>query len=151
MEINVSILGEHASVVEIPVATEGALTYEDKYLRGNNKSSSSGMASLSRIIDPKDLAPEIKDQVVKYALKAYAKLDCLGVSRFDFIMDLASNTLYFNELNPVPGSNAFYLWHKTSPPVLYTHLIDSLIEQALARKITALSQQRTLGFKALSN
>lgn len=152
MEINVSIMAGLASVVEIPVATDGALTYEDKYLRGNNKSQgqAQGMASLSRIIDPSDLDPKIKNRVVEYALKAYSALGCLGVSRFDFILDLDSNKLYFNELNPVPGSNAFYLWHKTSPPLLYTHLIDHLIDQALSRKAEALSLQRSLGFKALT-
>jgi D-alanine-D-alanine ligase len=154
MEINVAVLdGEPlmASVVEIPVASSQSLTYEDKYLRGGNKSAgpAQGMASLTRVIDPQDLDPAIKQQVQGYALKAFKALGCSGVGRFDFIYDVSKEALYFNELNPIPGSLAFYLLEKSHPPLLYTHVIDRMIERALERKIERLSLQRDIGFRAL--
>lgn len=153
MEINVAVVeGDppQASVVEIPVATSQALTYEDKYLRGESKTGvSQGMASLSRHIDPKDLDPQIKDQVTNYALAAYQILGCAGVSRFDFIQDKATKKIYFNELNPIPGSFSFYLWEKCSPPILYTDVLDRLIRSAAQRKAARLSLQHNIGFKAL--
>ena len=87
LEINVAVMdGEPplASVVEIPIASEQALTYEDKYLRNNSKVSggSQGMAGLTRLIDPKDLDPAIKQKVTDYALKAFQLLGCSGVGRF---------------------------------------------------------------------
>lgn len=153
LEINVAVLdGEppKASVVEIPVLSGEILSYEDKYMRGGGKKSASqGMASLTRIINPTNLQPHLKQEVTEHALKAFQALGCSGVGRFDFIYDLSLEKLYFNELNPIPGSLSFYLWEKNSPPLLYTHLIENIIESALQRKAARLAQQTDLGFKAL--
>ncbi len=154
LEINVAVLDGDppiASVVEIPVATSHSLTYEDKYMRNGSKASdgSCGMASLSRVIDPKDLDPAIKRQVQEYSVKAFQALGCSGVGRFDFIYDLECKKIYFNELNPIPGSLAFYLWEKGNPPLLYTDVIERMIEQAINRKAERMTLQRDIGFKAL--
>lgn len=153
LEINISIKdGEtiDASVVEIPLSgcPMGGLTYEDKYLRGGSKQSGGGqqgMASLARIIDPQDLPKGIKEEITHHALEAYKVLQCSGIARLDFIIDTKNDKIYFNELNPMPGSFAFYLWS----PMLYTHLIDGMITQARARKASKLSLQSHIGFKAL--
>jgi D-alanine-D-alanine ligase len=158
MEINVSVLegekGPEASVVEIPVASAGALSYEDKYMRkGKGKKGPAepgrGMASLTRVIDPGDLAPEIKQSVIRHALDSYGILGCAGVVRFDFIYDLDTEELYFNELNPLPGSMAFYLWEKTQPPVLYPEMLTRIIVGAEKRKELKRGLRRDLGFRAL--
>lgn len=156
MEINVAVLDGTppvASVVEIPIASKQMLTYEDKYLRGGGSKGSkttSGMASLSRVIDPDNLDPRIKKQVTDYAIRSFQLLGCCGIARFDFMLDLATNNLYFNEINPLPGSLSFYLWEKSSPPLLYTTMIEQLIIQAERRKHAKLSLHTNLGFKALS-
>lgn len=152
MEINVSVLEGSppiASVVEIPVATGQVLTYEDKYLRGGKKTSSSGMSSLSRVIDPEHLDASLKDEITQYALKAFKLIGSCGVSRFDFIFDKKTAKIYFNEVNSIPGSLSFYLWEKSRPMQLYTHLIDRLVERAIQRKAAHLSLKKNLGFKAL--
>ena len=154
MEINCSVRdydGIHASVVEIPVSQSGVLSYEEKYLRGGGKKSgpSSGMASLTRVIDPQDLDPAIKDRVIELAKRSFTVLGCSGVARLDFIVDLATGTLYFNELNAFPGSCSFYLWVRSHPRVLYTTLIHNMIESALAHHATAASLDRNIGLKAL--
>ena len=155
-EINVSVMdGEPAcaSVVEIPVSQSGLLSYEEKYMRdkGRKKTgeSSGGMASLTRSIDPENLPAAIKDQVSAYALKAFRLLDCRGVVRFDFMFDKRAEQIYFNELNPLPGSFSFYLWVKSHPPLLYTEELSLLIEHALKRKQQSAAVQRNLGFRAL--
>ena len=160
MEINIAVMdGEAvtASVVEIPqsACAMGMLTYEDKYMRGGNKKAGQpqqgqGMASLPRIIDPKHLPQSVKDQIAKYALDAYSALDCSGVARLDFIVDTKSDKIYFNELNPIPGSLAFYLWEHGPSPLLYTYVIDAMILQANKRKSRKLSLQSHIGFKALT-
>lgn len=160
MEINVSVLegenGPEASVVEIPVASAGALSYEDKYMRkgkGKGKKgpaeSGRGMAGLTRVIDPDDLALEIKQSVIRHALDSYGILGCAGVVRFDFIYDLDAEELYFNELNPLPGSMAFYLWEKTNPPVLYPEMLTRIIAGAEKRRELRRGLRRDLGFRAL--
>ena len=71
------------------------------------------------------------------------------VSRLDFIVDLATGKLLFNELNAFPGSCSFYLWVRSHPRVLYTTLIHNMIETALMHHATAASLDRNIGLKAL--
>lgn len=153
-EVNVSVLDGDppiASLVEMPIASSGALSYEDKYLRGKTKSSgqTSGMAGLSRIIDPKDLDPLIKNKVISDALLSFEALGCSGVCRFDFMYETGKRVLYFNEVNPIPGSFAFYLWDKREPRILYTELIERLLESAKKRKEIQRSLTSNFGFHAL--
>ena len=158
MEINVSVRaqlgiesGIEASVVEIPVSETGTLSYEEKYLRDGGKKSgrSQGMASLTRVIDPADLDSELRNQVIELAKRSFSLLGCLGVARLDFIVDLATNKLYFNELNAFPGSCAFYLWARSKPRVLYTQLIEDMINAALGRFATNAALDRDIGLRAL--
>jgi D-alanine-D-alanine ligase len=156
MEINVSIRdynGAQASVVEIPVSESGVLSYEEKYLRGGGKktgeSQSQGMASLTRVIDPQDLDESLRSRVIEYGKKAFPLLGCSGVARLDFIVVLATEQLYFNELNAFPGSCAFYLWSRSKPRILYTDLIDQMIETGLKTFAEQASLDRNIGLKAL--
>lgn len=155
MEVNVSVRAVEghvqASVVEIPVSQSGVLSYEEKYLRDGGKKSgpSQGMASLTRVIDPQDLDSSIRDSVIKFGEYAFSLLGCSGVARLDFIVDLSSGKVYFNELNPFPGSCSFYLWAKSHPRVLYTKLIDDMIETAFSVFATNSSLERNIGLKAL--
>jgi D-alanine-D-alanine ligase len=158
MEINVSVIERdgqpEVSVVEIPVSSSGILSYEDKYLReGKGKKGKStesmGMAGLTRVIDPQDLNPDYKNKVRTYAAQAYRVLGCAGVVRFDFMVDTVKGELYFNELNPVPGSLAFYLWEKSTPPLLFSDILDRMIDGAEKRFQEKKQLKRDLGFKAL--
>jgi D-alanine-D-alanine ligase len=158
MEVNISVLdGKQrvASVTEIPVGTEGILSYEDKYMKegagkkGKAQNASQGMASLTRVIDPKDLADDTKNKIIDYALKLSEILGSSGVGRFDFIIDTASSQIYFNELNPIPGCFAFFLWDKSKPPIIYTQLINRMIERAIERKQALAGYEKNIGFKAL--
>jgi D-alanine-D-alanine ligase len=155
MEINVSVRdhnGSVASVVEIPVSQSGVLSYEEKYLRDGGKKTgpSQGMASLTRIIDPPDLDGDMRDKVIEYATKAFTILGCSGVARLDFIVNLSTGELYFNELNSFPGSCSFYLWVRSHPRILYSDLIHDMIEAALRTKGIQGSLDRNIGLKALA-
>ena len=155
LEINISVIdGDEpiASVTETPISDSGVLSYEEKYLRGGGKKggASEGMASLVRAIDPPDLAEHFKEAVTAYALTAFKVLNCSGLGRFDFMLDTATGDLYFNELNPQPGSFSFYLWDQSKPPRLYTENINRMIERALVRKKRKEELVRTIGLKALA-
>ncbi len=158
LEINVSVVGDEdevlASVVEMPISISGVLTYEEKYLRDDGAkktgdSESQGMASLSRIIDPQEMDQGLKQAGIDYAKKAFQLLGCSGVSRIDFIIDVDANQLYFNEINTLPGSLSFYLWMKSKPQLVYTELLNRIIQQAEKRQGTKLSLKRQEGMKAL--
>ncbi len=133
-EINCSVLGDEneaeASECEEPLHTEDILSYEDKYVSNAKGSGSKGMASVSRKI-PADLSPEKREEVRELAVKAFKALGCNGVSRIDFMIDEENGNLYFNEINTIPGSLAFYLWEPLGVP--YKELLDRMIQLAQKR------------------
>ena len=136
-EINCSVLGDEndaiASECEEPLHTKDILSYEDKYVSNAKGSGSKGMASVSRKI-PAELTPEKREEVRELAVKSFKALGCNGVSRIDFMIDADTDKLYFNEINQIPGSLAFYLWEPVGVP--YKELLDRMIQLALKRERT---------------
>lgn len=136
-EINCSVLGDEneaeASECEEPMHTEDILSYEDKYVSNAKGSGSKGMASVARKI-PAEISPEQREEIRTLAVKAFKALGCNGVSRIDFMIDEENGNLYFNEINTIPGSLAFYLWEPLGVP--YKELLDRMIELALKRERT---------------
>lgn len=133
-EINCSVLGDEneaeASECEEPLHTKDILSYEDKYVSNAKGEGSKGMASVARKI-PADLTTEKRDEVRQMAVKAFKALGCNGVSRIDFMIDEADGSLYFNEINTIPGSLAFYLWEPLG--ISYKELLDRMIQLAIKR------------------
>ena len=135
-EINCSVLGNadecQASVCEEPFMNDEILSYEDKYM-GNSKKGgpSKGMASLGRKI-PADLSEEKSNEIRDLACKTFKAIGANGVVRIDFMIDTATDTVYANEINTIPGSLAFYLWEATG--VKYTELIDRMLDLAFRRQ-----------------
>jgi len=139
-EINVSVLGDKneavASECEEPVASgenDEILSYDDKYSRnsGSKNSKSAGMISLSRKI-PAEIPDELREKIRGLAVKAFKALGCSGVARIDFLYNNSSGELFYNEINTLPGSLAFYLWEPTG--LKYPELLDKMTELALKRE-----------------
>ena len=136
-EINCAVLGDEneaeASECEEPLHSDEILSYEDKYVSNAKSSGSKGMASVSRKI-PADLSPEKREEVRSLAVKAFKALGCNGVARIDFMIDEDTGKLYFNEINTIPGSLAFYLWEPLG--ISYKEQLDRMIKLALKRART---------------
>jgi D-alanine-D-alanine ligase len=136
-EINCAVLGDEneaiASECEEPLHTKDILSYEDKYVSNAKGSGSKGMASVARKI-PADLTPEQREEVRELAVRSFQALGCNGVARIDFMIDEETGKLYFNEINTIPGSLAFYLWEPIGIP--YKELLDRMIQLAFKRKRT---------------
>jgi len=147
-EINCSVLGDASeatpSVLEQPVTSEDedVLTFEEKYLRENGGGSKEGtgaktgggtpegMASQDRIV-PAPLSDERTEEIQDLAVRLFHLFECAGVVRIDFIIDEKTSSLYFNEINTIPGSFSFYLWEPSG--VSFEQLIERLIEIARRR------------------
>ena len=133
-EINCSVLGDEnaaeASECEEPLHSKDILSYEDKYVSNAKGGGSKGMASVSRKI-PADFSPEKREEVRAMAVRAFKALGCSGVSRIDFMIDEDTDKFYFNEINTIPGSLAFYLWEPLGVP--YKELLSRMIDLALKR------------------
>ena len=135
-EINCAVLGDEnvaeASEIEEPLHSKDILSYEDKYCSGGGKKTgkSQGMAGVSRKI-PAEVSPEMREEIRSLAVKAFRKLGCNGVARIDFMIDEDNGKLYYNEINTIPGSLAFYLWEALG--MKYREQLDRMIELALKR------------------
>jgi len=110
------------SAIEQPLTKSDFLTFEDKY-QGSSKSK-----GRDRII-PAEISPELENQIIDYTSAIYTKLNMNGVVRIDYIFDADKNKLYFNEINTIPGSMAFYLFEPVG--IDYVTLISQLIENVL--------------------
>lgn len=133
-EINCAVLGDYeeaeASECEEPISSDEILSYEDKYVAGS-KSGSAGMRTAKREL-PADLTPERREEIRQLAVKTFQVLNCNGVSRIDFMIDKDMDKVYVNEINPIPGSLAFYLWEALGKP--YAELLDDMVKLALKRE-----------------
>ena len=132
IEVNCSVVGYgsdvRVSVLEMPVTHgEGFLTFDEKYLKNAGAKGSQGMKSASRVV-PAPIGEEMTEQIQQMALKAFRALDLKGVVRIDFIIDGASNEVYINEPNVIPGSLAYYLWEPVG--LKFDKLLDKMVEDA---------------------
>ena len=113
-EINCSVMGSgtdvEASVCERPKGLKETLSFEDKYQSGD--ASSKGMASTDRVI-PADIPPEQAEEIQTLSKQIFTLLGASGLARLDFLINADDQTIYFNEINTIPGSFSFYLWEET--------------------------------------
>lgn len=158
-EINCAVLGNkfecETSVLEEPFGNDEILSFADKYMSGKGtkgaksmgakqvdgakftksgkmgletSSTKGGMASLKRRV-PAEVDKDTETKIKNYAIKVFKYLGCSGVSRIDFIIDKDTSEIYANEINPIPGSLAYYLF--TPKGMSYSELIDKLINIAI--------------------
>jgi D-alanine-D-alanine ligase len=130
IEINCSVIGDgednQTSVCEQPVAKGQTLSYEDKYL--SESQGSKGMASADRLI-PAPISESMSSEVRDTASKLFTVLQAKGLVRIDFLIDAATQQLYFNEINAIPGSFSFYLWQHSK--LQFPELLQKLIQLGL--------------------
>ena len=132
-EINCSVVGDYSSAapsaLEEPIQSDEILSYQDKYL---NKSGAKGMSSQKRKL-PAELSAEKEREIKELAVKTFKALGASGVSRIDFLLDMADGEkVYVNEINTIPGSLSFYLWEAAGKP--FGTLLDELIDLAFKRE-----------------
>lgn len=162
IEINCSVLGSPtdavASVLEQPVASDDArlLSFKDKYMRGQGggpkgaapkSDAPGGMASLDRLI-PAPLSDAQTEEIRALAVQVFKLFECSGVARIDFMIDGATDQVYFNEINTIPGSFSFYLWQPTG--IEFRSLVNRMIELALERSAEARRHIRSYDVNLLS-
>ena len=109
------------SAIEQPLTKNSFLTFEDKY-----QNSSKGKGT-DRII-PANISKKLQEKISNYTKQIYEKLNMSGVVRIDYIFDKSANTLYFNEINTIPGSMAFYLYEPIG--IDYITLIEKIVKNA---------------------
>ena len=105
------------SAIEQPITKHQVLTFSDKY--------TSGGKGKDRTI-PANITPELEEEIINNTKQVYEKLNLNGVVRIDYIFDKTNNKLYFNEVNTIPGSMAYYLFEPVG--IDYISLVELLVE-----------------------
>lgn len=113
------------SAIEQPISKQEFLTFDEKYCH-NGKSKAK-----DRII-PAQISKAVEEQICNTTKNIYSQLNLNGVVRIDYMFNTNTKTLYFNEVNTIPGSLAFYLFEPLG--IDYITLIEDLVANATQPK-----------------
>lgn len=126
-EFECAVLGNEDPIASVPceiLPSQEFYDYDDKYLLDK-----------AGTVIPADLSPEQTAELQKLAVECYRAVECEGMARVDFLLETASNRLFINEINTLPGftSISMYpkMWEYSGLPM--PKLVDRLIELALER------------------
>ena len=144
IEYNISsakISGEiELSAIESPIRDCEILSFKDKYLSHGDLDSKlsipeSELYSSTRVFYPK-LTKKQEETICNGVKKMYEALpNITGAPRIDCLSNEKTKEIWFNEVNPMPGSLAYYLWEARKPSekkISITKLIHSLIQEAIS-------------------
>ena len=126
-EFECSVLGndrpEAATPCEILPSKE-FYDYEDKYLLNQ-----------ARTELPASLPEEKTAELRRLAVECYRAVECEGMGRVDFLLESATDKLYINEINTIPGFTSISMYPKMweHAGLAYPKLLDRLIELAIER------------------
>jgi D-alanine-D-alanine ligase len=126
-EFECAVLGNDTAVASIPgeiVSSGEFYDYDAKYVDTG-----------STPVIPADLSPEETARIRSMAVKAFRAIDGAGMARVDFLFDGATEKLYVNEVNTIPGFTTISMYSKmwAASGLDYSALLDRLIELALER------------------
>ncbi len=139
-EVTVPIMGNDqpvAALVEQPLTKpDDFFDFDAKYLQGGKKGSSAKTGSQGYSNIPADLPKALYEQAQSLALQVYRAVGCSGTARVDLLIDTQTEVVYFNEVNPMPGSLYAHNWRQKgiSGHQLVTELIRLAFERHAARQ-----------------
>ena len=126
-EIEVSVLGNDAPVASIA----GEIIPANEFYDYNAKYENAG----SQLLIPARLDNESMQAVRDLAVKAFQALECEGLARVDFLLDGATNEIFLNEINTMPGFTRISMYPKLweASGIAYPELVHRLLELAIER------------------
>jgi D-alanine-D-alanine ligase len=90
------------------------------------------MASLDREI-PAHIPELLKNRIEETARRAFVACRLRGVPRIDFMYKKDTDELFLTEINPIPGSLAFYLWEAAGIP-FQQQITDAIVQAIIDAK-----------------
>ncbi len=118
VEVTVPIMGNEVlipAMVEQPLSKgDGVFDFDTKYMnqgKGGKKmggGKSSGSQGYSKI--PAEISEDLYAESLEMAKKVYRVVGCEGIARIDLLIDAKQKKVYFNEINPLPGSLYNHNW-----------------------------------------
>lgn len=150
VEVTLPILGNEnpqPALLEEPLLkSEDFFDFETKYMQGGKgkgkggaKSGKQGAQGYSRI--PAELPKDLYKQAEEAGLAVYRALGCEGTARVDMLVDTKAKKVFFNEVNPLPGSLYAHNWSRAgiSNVALTGRLVDLALERQAKKESVATS------------
>lgn len=148
IEVTLPIMGNHdltPAYLEQPmVSAEDFFDFDTKYMqqgggkkmggKGGGKHGAQGYSTI-----PASLQTALYEKAEAVGLAVYRALGCSGTARVDMLIDSKTQEVYFNEVNPLPGSLYAHNWRHKG--VSNVELVTRLVE---------LGEQRFIERQALS-
>lgn len=147
IEVTLPIIGSTdspilASVEQSTLNAEGVFDFDAKYIGQGGKNGKGGKISdgtfsaegYSKI--PAEISPRLMQDCKDIATKAWKSLGLHGIARVDMLIDSKAKKVYFNEVNPLPGSLYMHNWVASgfSPVEVNTKLIELAKERFQQQK-----------------
>jgi len=126
-ELECSVLGNEEPIASLPseiLPSREFYDYDDKYLLDRAETKV-----------PADLPAEKTDELRRLAVECYRAVECEGMGRVDFLLEAATDKLYINEINTIPGFTSISMYPKMweHSGIGFAALVDRLIHLALDR------------------
>lgn len=136
VEVTVPIMGNHELTIantEEPIQGTDFFDFDTKYIRGGKKggktTGAKGAQGYSHI--PARLSEQMKEKCLEIAINVYKSLGCSGLARIDLLIDSKTKDIFFNEVNPLPGSLYAHNWRSVG--ISNIDLVERLVNLALER------------------
>jgi D-alanine-D-alanine ligase len=144
IEVTLPIMGndepEPAYLEQPLVHADDFFDFETKYMgqggkKGGAKQGSSKQGAQGYSTIPADIPAHLYTQAEATGLAVYRALGCSGTARVDMLIDSKTKQVYFNEVNPLPGSLYAHNWRQkgTSNVALVSRMVE-LAEQRFAQQ-----------------
>ncbi len=134
IEVTLPIMGDvelKTALVERALTTaEDFFDFDTKYIGGGKKTGGKKSGSSYSEL-PAKIPEAIYKQCEEVGLRAYQAIGCSGIARVDMLIDKKEEKVYFNEINPLPGSLYVHNWQKAG--VSAVELVKQLIELGIKR------------------
>ncbi len=126
-EVEVSILGNEAPVASVCgqiIPANEFYDYDAKYIDEN-----------TALVIPAKIKPETQKQIQEYGKQEFKILNCSGLARADFFVERATEKVWVNEINTMPGFTSVSMYPKLweASGVSYTELVEKLIQLGIER------------------
>lgn len=145
IEVTLPIMGNdepRPALLERPLtSTEDFFDFETKYMRGGKKGGKTGKGTkgaqgYSEL--PAKLSEQLYGKAEQLGLAVYRALGCTGTARVDMLINGKTEEVFFNEVNPLPGSLYQHNWRAAG--VSSVELVESLVHLAEERWQTKTKQ-----------
>ena len=103
-ELECAVLGNEGPLASLPceiLPSREFYDYEDKYLLDRAETKV-----------PAELAAERTEELRRLAVECYRAVECEGMARVDFLLEAATDRLYINEINTIPGFTSISMYPK---------------------------------------